>query len=163
VCNVVQRIPRNAVSVGIERPERGSRPRFSRIGCDQAMTGIRFVEEPPVVIGRRPPAGRSFRMPSLASFAILERPSPGLERNHPIASPETRSCAAGGNSPRIIHPGIRMRFITVPFVPLWQPAPRCHTTVHGFEPRLEWHNHGPCGHIVRYRPWRPAVSMEFPE
>ncbi len=27
--------------------------------------------------------------------------------------------------------------------------------------RLEWHNHGPCGHTVRYRPWSLIVSMEF--
>jgi putative endonuclease len=28
--------------------------------------------------------------------------------------------------------------------------------------RLEWHNAGPCGYTVRYRPWRVLVSMEFP-
>ena len=28
--------------------------------------------------------------------------------------------------------------------------------------RLDWHNHGPCGHTVRYRPWSLVVSMEFP-
>jgi predicted GIY-YIG superfamily endonuclease len=28
--------------------------------------------------------------------------------------------------------------------------------------RLEWHNHGPCGHTPRYRPWSLVVSMEFP-
>jgi putative endonuclease len=28
--------------------------------------------------------------------------------------------------------------------------------------RLEWHNHGPCGHTVRDRPWSLVVSMEFP-
>jgi len=28
--------------------------------------------------------------------------------------------------------------------------------------RLEWHNHGPPGHSVRYRPWSLVVSMEFP-
>jgi predicted GIY-YIG superfamily endonuclease len=30
------------------------------------------------------------------------------------------------------------------------------------ERRLEWHNHGPCGHTVRHRPWSLAVAMEFP-
>lgn len=28
--------------------------------------------------------------------------------------------------------------------------------------RLEWHNHGPCGHTLSYRPWSLVVSMEFP-
>lgn len=28
--------------------------------------------------------------------------------------------------------------------------------------RLEWHNHGPAGHTVRYRPWSLVGSMEFP-
>lgn len=29
--------------------------------------------------------------------------------------------------------------------------------------RLEWHNHGPCGFTVsHHRPWRLAVSIEFP-
>ena len=27
--------------------------------------------------------------------------------------------------------------------------------------RLEWHNHGPCGHTTRHRPWSIVVSMEF--
>ena len=29
--------------------------------------------------------------------------------------------------------------------------------------RLEWHNGGPCGYTVRFRPWRVVVSMEFPD
>lgn len=28
--------------------------------------------------------------------------------------------------------------------------------------RLEWHNHGPCGHTMSYRPWSVVVSLEFP-
>ena len=28
--------------------------------------------------------------------------------------------------------------------------------------RLEWHNHGPCGHTVRHRPWSLVVVLEFP-
>ena len=28
--------------------------------------------------------------------------------------------------------------------------------------RLDWHNDGPCGHTVRYRPWSVLVSIEFP-
>jgi putative endonuclease len=28
--------------------------------------------------------------------------------------------------------------------------------------RLEWHNHGPSGYTVNYRPWSLAVAMEFP-
>ena len=28
--------------------------------------------------------------------------------------------------------------------------------------RLEWHNHGPCGHTVSHRSWSLVVSMEFP-
>ena len=28
--------------------------------------------------------------------------------------------------------------------------------------RLEWHNHGPCGHTVTGRPWVIVVAMEFP-
>ena len=28
--------------------------------------------------------------------------------------------------------------------------------------RIEWHNHGPSGHTVSYRPWSVVVSMEFP-
>lgn len=29
------------------------------------------------------------------------------------------------------------------------------------EDRLDWHNHGPCGHTVSHRPWSLVVSMEF--
>jgi len=29
--------------------------------------------------------------------------------------------------------------------------------------RLDWHNSGPCGHTIRYRPWRVVVSLEFPD
>ena len=28
--------------------------------------------------------------------------------------------------------------------------------------RLEWHNHGPCGHTAEGRPWSLAVVIEFP-
>ena len=28
--------------------------------------------------------------------------------------------------------------------------------------RFEWHNHGPCGHTLSYRPWSVVVSLEFP-
>ena len=28
--------------------------------------------------------------------------------------------------------------------------------------RLEWHNHGPCGHTVANRPWALVVVLEFP-
>ena len=28
--------------------------------------------------------------------------------------------------------------------------------------RLEWHNHGPCGHTLENRPWSLVVSLEFP-
>jgi predicted GIY-YIG superfamily endonuclease len=28
--------------------------------------------------------------------------------------------------------------------------------------RLEWHNHGPCGHTAEHRPWSPVVIVEFP-
>lgn len=28
--------------------------------------------------------------------------------------------------------------------------------------RLEWHNHGSCGHTVRWRPWSLVVALEFP-
>ena len=28
--------------------------------------------------------------------------------------------------------------------------------------RLEWHNRGPCGFTASHRPWRLAVSTEFP-
>lgn len=28
--------------------------------------------------------------------------------------------------------------------------------------RLDWHNHGPCGHTIQNRPWSLVVSMEFP-
>jgi predicted GIY-YIG superfamily endonuclease len=28
--------------------------------------------------------------------------------------------------------------------------------------RLEWHNHGPCGHTVDHRPWSLVVVVEFP-
>ena len=28
--------------------------------------------------------------------------------------------------------------------------------------RLEWHNHGPCGHTQSHRPWSVVVSLEFP-
>ena len=27
--------------------------------------------------------------------------------------------------------------------------------------RLQWHNHGPTGHTLRYRPWSIVVSLEF--
>ena len=28
--------------------------------------------------------------------------------------------------------------------------------------RLDWHNHGPCGHTLSNRPWSLVVSVEFP-
>jgi predicted GIY-YIG superfamily endonuclease len=28
--------------------------------------------------------------------------------------------------------------------------------------RLEWHNHGPCGHTLEHRPWSVVVTIEFP-
>jgi predicted GIY-YIG superfamily endonuclease len=28
--------------------------------------------------------------------------------------------------------------------------------------RLEWHNHGPCGHTFGNRPWSWVVVLEFP-
>ena len=28
--------------------------------------------------------------------------------------------------------------------------------------RLVWHNNGPCGHTVSYRPWTLVVTIEFP-
>ena len=28
--------------------------------------------------------------------------------------------------------------------------------------RLEWYNHGPCGHTVEHRPWSLVVVVEFP-
>lgn len=27
--------------------------------------------------------------------------------------------------------------------------------------RLEWHNHGPCGYTLNFRPWSLVVTMEF--
>ena len=30
-----------------------------------------------------------------------------------------------------------------------------------FRDRLEWHNHGPCGHTISHRPWSLVVAMEF--
>ena len=27
--------------------------------------------------------------------------------------------------------------------------------------RLDWHNYGPSGHTISYRPWSLVVSMEF--
>jgi len=27
--------------------------------------------------------------------------------------------------------------------------------------RLEWHNHGPSGSTLRYRPWKMVVALEF--
>ena len=27
--------------------------------------------------------------------------------------------------------------------------------------RLKWHNHGPTGHTLRYRPWSLVVAIEF--
>jgi predicted GIY-YIG superfamily endonuclease len=30
------------------------------------------------------------------------------------------------------------------------------------ESRVEWHNHGPCGHTTRHRPWWLVVVLEFP-
>jgi putative endonuclease len=29
--------------------------------------------------------------------------------------------------------------------------------------RLKWHNTGPSGHTLRYRPWSVVVSLEFPD
>ena len=28
--------------------------------------------------------------------------------------------------------------------------------------RIDWHNHGPCGHSIHHRPWSLVVSLEFP-
>ena len=33
---------------------------------------------------------------------------------------------------------------------------------HDVEERLVWHNRGPSGHTLRFRPWRVVVSIEFP-
>jgi len=30
------------------------------------------------------------------------------------------------------------------------------------ENRCDWHNHGPCGHTIRRRPWSLVVVIEFP-
>jgi len=30
------------------------------------------------------------------------------------------------------------------------------------ENRLDWHNHGPCGHTRGHRPWSLVVVIEFP-
>ena len=30
------------------------------------------------------------------------------------------------------------------------------------ESRLDWHNHGPCGHTTRHRPWLMVVVIELP-
>jgi len=30
------------------------------------------------------------------------------------------------------------------------------------ESRLDWHNHGPCGHTTRHRPWSTVVVIELP-
>jgi len=27
--------------------------------------------------------------------------------------------------------------------------------------RIEWHNHGPCGHTMSNRPWSLVVALEF--
>ena len=32
---------------------------------------------------------------------------------------------------------------------------------HNVTARLEWHNHGPCGYTIAYRPWSFLVTMEF--
>jgi putative endonuclease len=34
---------------------------------------------------------------------------------------------------------------------------------HDVEERLVWHNRGPSGHTLRFRPWRVIVSLEFPD
>jgi predicted GIY-YIG superfamily endonuclease len=35
-------------------------------------------------------------------------------------------------------------------------------TTSDVEARLKWHNSGPSGHTLRYRPWSIAVTIEFP-
>jgi predicted GIY-YIG superfamily endonuclease len=33
---------------------------------------------------------------------------------------------------------------------------------HDLAARMEWHNQGPSGYTVSYRPWSVVVSIEFP-
>lgn len=42
--------------------------------------------------------------------------------------------------------------------------PECHYVglTRDVENRLDWHNHGPCGHTVEHRPWSLVVIIEFP-
>ena len=41
------------------------------------------------------------------------------------------------------------------------PGRRYVGTTGDVERRLEWHNHGPCGHTIDQRPWSPIVIIEF--
>ena len=60
---------------------------------------------------------------------------------------------------------VRMRGIGNRFVYVLRsdvdPARHYVGTTSDVDQRLEWHNHGPCGHTVSHRPWSVVVSLEF--
>ena len=56
--------------------------------------------------------------------------------------------------------GIGRRFV---YVLRSEPEPTHHYVgvTADVDERLDWHNGGPSGYTVNYRPWRVIVSMEF--
>ena len=43
-----------------------------------------------------------------------------------------------------------------------EPSRRYVGITNDLHARLEWHNHGPCGHTQSHRPWSVVVSLECP-
>jgi predicted GIY-YIG superfamily endonuclease len=58
-------------------------------------------------------------------------------------------------------PGIGKRFV---YVLRSDRAPGRHYVgvTSDVDHRLEWHNHGPCGHTIEHRPWSLVVVFECP-
>jgi predicted GIY-YIG superfamily endonuclease len=57
--------------------------------------------------------------------------------------------------------GIGKRFVYIVRSDV-DPSRHCVGVTSDVDNRLEWHNHGPCGHTAEHRPWSLVVIIEFP-
>ena len=119
------------------------------------------------------------RKAPLSSAAAVGRPDIGLPVSFGVAARRRRPIGLQIFQNRPIYAASRMRQLRKSSSAATQPSLGCaelrlgrRVTVRegclavgitsNVRDRLEWHNHGPCGHTTRYRPWSLIVSMEFP-